>query len=87
MGYTAIIIGMAILLGWAVSEVFRSFSNDDELGYKIIGITMIILVISLICGFTIGLREEIRYNTLEQYFNGNIEVKEDIDTVRTYKFN
>lgn len=77
---------MAILLGWAVSEVFRSFSNDDGLGYKIIGITMVILVISLICGFTIGLREEIRYNTLEQYFNGEVEVIQDSTITRTYKF-
>ena len=87
MGYTGIIIGMAILLGWIISEVFKSFNNDDGLGYKIIGIAMIILTISLICGFTIGLREEIRYDALEQYFDGNIEITENVDTVRTYKFN
>ena len=87
MGYIVIIIGMAILLGWTISQVIRDFSNNNELGYKIMGIAMVTLTISLICAFSIGLREEIRYNTLEQYFNGEIEVIQDSTVTRTYKFN
>ena len=87
MGYVFIIIGMAILFGWAISQVIRDFSNNSEIGYKIIGIAMVVLSAFLICMFTIGLREEIRYNTLEQYFNGKIEVIKDTAVVRTYKFN
>lgn len=87
MGYIAIIIGMAILLGWIISQVIRDFSNNNELGYKIMGIAMVTLTISLICAFSIGLREEIRYNALEQYFNGEVEVIQDSTVTRTYKFN
>jgi hypothetical protein len=87
MGYIVIIIGMAILLGWTISQVIRDFSNNNELGYKIMGIAMVTLTISLICAFSIGLREEIRYNALEQYFNGEVEVIQDSTVTRTYKFN
>lgn len=87
MGYVVLIIGMAVLFGWAISQVIRDFSNNSEIGYKIMGVTMVILSAFLICAFTIGLREEIKYNALEQYFNGEIEVIEDTTVVRTYKFN
>lgn len=87
MGYVVLIIGMAVLFGWAISQVIRDFSNNSEIGYKIMGVAMVILSAFLICAFTIGLREEIKYNALEQYFNGEIEVIEDTTVVRTYKFN
>lgn len=87
MGYVILIIGMAILLGWTISQVIRTFDNNDRLGFKILSILMAILATGLICGFSVGLQEEIRYNTLERYFNGEIEVIEDTNVVRTYKFN
>ena len=87
MGYVVLIIGMAVLFGWAISQVIRDFSNNSEIGYKIMGVAMVILSAFLICAITIGLREEIKYNALEQYFNGEIEVIEDTTAVRTYKFN
>ena len=87
MGYIGIIIGTAILLGWTVSQVIKSFDKNEEIGYKILSISMMILTSFLLCAFCVGLREEIRYNALEQYFNGEIEVIEDTNVVRTYKFN
>ena len=87
MGYIALIIGMSILLGWTISQIIKSFDKDEELGFKIMSILMAILATGLICGFSIGLQEEIRYNTLERYFNGKIEVIKDTNVVRTYKFN
>ena len=38
MGYVVLIIGMAILYGWAISQVIRDFSNNSEIGYKKMGI-------------------------------------------------
>lgn len=87
MGYVGIIIGIAVILGWSISQTIKSFDRNEELGYKILSVVMIILTSFLLCAFCIGLREEIRYNTLEQYFNGEIEVIKDTNVVRTYKFN
>lgn len=87
MGYIGIIILLAFLLGWMVVQCFQAFERDESTAYKTVGIVAIILISFVLIFFCIGLREEIRYNALEEYFNGNVEVIEDTNTVRTYKFN
>ena len=87
MGYIGIIIASAFLLGWMIAQCFRTFENEEPISYKVIGIASIVLMSVVLIFFCVGLREEIRYNALEDYFNGKVEVIEDQQTVRTYKFN
>lgn len=87
MGYIGIIILLAFLLGWMVVQCLQTFERDESIAYKTMGIVAIVLTSFVLIFFCVGLREEIRYNALEEYFNGNVEVIEDTNTVRTYKFN
>lgn len=87
MGYIVIIILSAFILGWMITQCFRTFENDEPVSYKIMGIATAILMSFVLIFFCIGLREEIRYNALEDYFNGRIEVIQDSTVTRTYKFN
>lgn len=85
MGYTGIIILSAFLLGWIFMQCLNTFNNNEPILQKVFGIIACILASFILIFFCIGLREEIRYNALEDYFNGKIEVIEDTQTVRTYK--
>ena len=85
MGYTGIIILFAFILAWLFAQSLKTFENDESTLYKVLGIITCILASFVLIFFCIGLREEIRYNTLEDYFNGKIEVVENQQTVRTYK--
>lgn len=85
MGYTGIIILSAFLLGWIFMQCLDAFNNNESILQKVLGIIACILASFILISFCIGLREEIRYNALEDYFNGKIEVIEDTQTVRTYK--
>jgi predicted membrane-bound spermidine synthase len=70
-----------------ISECFKTFYNEDHASQKVIGIVATILMTCILIFFCVGLKEEIRYSTLEDYFNGKIEVTQDSTIVRTYKFN
>ena len=85
MGYTGIIILFAFILAWLFVQSFKTFENNESTLYKVLGITVCVLASTVLIFFCVGLREEIRYNALEDYFNGKIEVIENQQTVRTYK--
>ena len=85
MGYTGIIILSAFVLSWIFVQCFKTFENNEPLFSKILGISSCILMSIVLVAFCLALREEIRYNALEDYFNGKIEVIENHQTVRTYK--
>ena len=85
MGYTGIIILFAFILAWLFVQSLKIFEDNESTLYKVLGIITCILASAVLIFFCIGLREEIRYNTLEDYFNGKIEVVENQQTVRTYK--
>lgn len=85
MGYTGIIILFAFLLGWIFMQCLKTFDNDESIFQKVLGVITCVLASIVLIFFCVGLREEIRYNALEDYFNGKIEVIEDNQTVRTYK--
>ena len=87
MGYIVIIILISFVLGWMISQTFKSFADNESASYKIVGIIAIFLISIVLIFFCVGLREEIRYNTLNDYFNGKIEVIQDSTIIRTYKFN
>lgn len=85
MGYTGIIILFAFILAWLFVQSFKTFENDESTLYKVLGVVICVLASVVLIFFCVGLREEIRYNALEDYFNGKIEVIENQQTVRTYK--
>lgn len=85
MGYTGIIILFAFILSWMFMQCLKTFDNNEPIFQKVLGIITCILTSIVLIFFCVGLREEIRYNALEDYFNGKIEVIEDTQTVRTYK--
>ena len=85
MGYTGIIILFAFLLGWIFMQCLKTFDDNESILQKVLGVITCVLASVILIFFCVGLREEIRYNALEDYFNGKIEVIEDCQTVRTYK--
>lgn len=85
MGYTGIIILFAFLLGWMFMQCIKTFDNNESILQKVLGVITCVLASIILIFFCVGLREEIRYNALEDYFNGKIEVIENTQTVRTYK--
>lgn len=54
---------------------------------KITGIFVSLTVLGFAAIFAIGHKEEVQYQTMNDYFEGKVEVIEQIDTVRTFKFN
>lgn len=54
---------------------------------KLIGVIMCCLIAALIAVTNFANKESVKYQTMEDYFNSKIEVIEQIDTVRIYKFN
>ena len=54
---------------------------------KIIGCVISIMVLGFMVFFVIGYQEEIQIQTMNDYFEGKVEVIEQVDTVRTFKFN
>jgi len=85
MGYTGIIILFAFLLGWIFMQCLKTFDDNESILQKVLGVITCVLASIILIFFCVGLREEIRYNALEDYFNGKIEVIENCQTVRTYK--
>lgn len=66
-------------------QCLKTFDNNESILQKVLGVITCVLASIILIFFCVGLREEIRYNALEDYFNGKIEVIEDCQTVRTYK--
>ena len=64
-----------------------SFDRDESWFMKISSILVFILVLGLMCGSLFALRETLKMQALDDYFEGRVEVIEQIDTLRTYKFN
>ena len=64
-----------------------SFDRDESWFMKISSILVFILVLGLMCGSLFALRETLKMQALDSYFEGRVEVIEQIDTLRTYKFN
>lgn len=78
---------LCLLLSFTIFMTMRAFVDNDTIIVKIVAIITNLLVISLIIFAIIGFREEIKINTLNDYFEDKVEVIEHIDTLRTYKFN
>lgn len=75
-----------MIFGYIFHITIDSF-HGDELIMKIIGCMISIMVLGFMAIFVIAHQEEIRTQTMNDYFEGKVEVIEQIDTVKTFKFN
>lgn len=82
-----IFLALCFLLAWIIFMVKDLFDRDESWFMKLSSILVFILVLGLMCGSLFGLRETMRHQALDDYFEGRVEVIEQLDTLRTYKFN
>ena len=80
------LLALCFCLGWNIRETINAFYND-KLYMKILGI-----IISCLLGFLITIthyasQENLKHQVMEDYLNGKVEIIEQIDTTRTFKFN
>ena len=83
---TFILLSLCVFLGWTINSTIKEFEGN-KFYMKLIGVIMCCLISALIAVTTLANKESVKYQTMEDYFNGKIEVIEQIDTVRIYKFN
>ena len=83
---TFFLLTLCFCLGWNIRETIDAFYND-KLYLKILGIIMSCLLGFLIVITHYASQENLKYQLMEDYFNGKVEIIEQIDTTRTFKFN
>lgn len=66
---------------------FQTLSSDKDKSEKAISIITMLLMSFLVICTLLGTKESIKYETINDYFEGKIEIIEQIDTIRTFKFN
>ena len=81
-----IITLICFAFGFVFHTTIDSFKRDDLL-MKISSIFVCLIVLGFAAIFTIGHKEEIQHQTMNDYFEGKVEVIEQVDIVRTFKFN
>lgn len=81
-----IITLICFAFGFVFHATIDSFKRDDLL-MKISSIFVCLIVLGFAAVFAIGHKEEVQYQTMNDYFEGKVEVIEHVDTVRTFKFN
>ena len=87
MTYSVILISLAILLAFVLVMVYWTFSEDENLMLKIISVCSCLMVGAMLVGSIFIFRDEIRSQTIQQFIDKEIEIVEQIDTVRTFKIN
>ena len=80
-----IFLGLCLIEGYSLVMVKHSF-DEDSIFMRILSIGVLVLATGIMIASLFALREAIQYQTLDSYFEGRVEVIEQIDTVRTYKF-
>ena len=81
-----IITLICFAFGFVFHATIDSFKRDDLL-MKISSIFVCLIVLGFAAVFAIGHKEEVQIQTMNDYFEGKVEVIEQVDTVRTFKFN
>lgn len=66
---------------------FQTLSSNKDKSEKAISIITMLLMLFLVICTLLGTKESIKYETMNDYFEGKIEIIEQIDTIRTFKFN
>ena len=81
-----IITLICFAFGFIFHVTIDCFKRDDLL-MKAIGIFVSLIVLGFAAIFAIGHKQEVQIQTMQDYFEGKVEVIEQIDTARTFKFN
>jgi len=84
---TFILLVLCTCFGIAISMTFDAFANDGKMWEKVGGIIMCCLIGLLTTITHFACIETARNQTMQDYFEGKVEVIEQIDTTRTFKFN
>lgn len=87
MTYPVILIGLAILLAFMLVMAYWTFNEDENLMLKIISVCSCLIVGAMLVSSIFIFREEIRSQTIQRFVDKEIEIVEQIDTVRTFKIN
>lgn len=87
MTYPVILIGLAILLAFMLVIAYWTFNEDENLMLKIISVCSCLIVGAMLIGSIFIFREEIRSQTIQRFIDKEIEIIEQIDTIRTFKIN
>lgn len=87
MTYPVILIGLAILLAFMLVMAYWTFNEDENLMLKIISVCSCLIVGAMLVSSIFIFREEIKSQTIQRFVDKEIEIVEQIDTVRTFKIN
>lgn len=87
MTYPIILIGLAVLLAFLLVMAYSTFHEDENLMLKIISVCSCLMVGVMLVGSIFIFREEIRSQTIQRFVDKEIEIVEQIDTIRTFKIN
>lgn len=83
---TFILLILCVCFAICVYFTFKTFSNG-KMWERILGTIVCCLLGFLIVITHLGCIETVRNQTMHDYFEGKVEVIEQIDTTRTFKFN
>lgn len=87
MTYPVILIGLAILLAFMLVMAYWTFNEDENLMLKIISVCSCLIVGAMLVSSIFIFREEIKSQTIQRFVDKEIEIVEQIDTIRTFKIN
>lgn len=83
---TFILLILCTAFGLATCMTFNAIING-KMWERIIGATTTCLIGILVVVTHFACMENTRIQTMNDYFEGKVEVIEQVDTVRTFKFN
>ena len=83
---TVFTILACICLGISIYFTMKELKEGSKID-KISGCLTSLILIILIVMIQFAIKENIKYQTMNDYFDGKIEVIQQIDTTRTFKFN
>ena len=86
MAGTFILLILCIVFGFAACMTFNAIANG-KMWERIIGAVITCLTGILVVITHFACMENTRIQTMQDYFEGKVEVIEQIDTTRTFKFN
>ena len=81
-----ILLILCISFGFAACMTFNAMANG-KMWERIIGVVTTCLIGILVVATYFACIENTRIQTMQDYFEGKVEVIEQVDTVRTFKFN
>lgn len=81
------VILVCIVFSCTCCLCFQTIFSDKNKSEKVIAVATFLAMLALFICTLLGAKESIKYETMQDYFEGKVEIIEQIDTIRTYKFN